>query len=125
MRAMRHSAARAPLSGAGPDGAQHVVVCLREDTVQYAADRVREAGGLATVVIPRPSGTLCPVVWEQGEHLEEALPLATEPGVHPGSELGMVLDLLDTTDDASVSFRITVGAQEAAIREGTDLVMPV
>lgn len=91
MKAMRHPLARRPLAGAGADSAQHIIVCLRSDTIDYAAQRVRAAGGIATVVVPHGTG-LVPLSWEMTGTREIPLSVQSEGPIHPDSELGMLMD---------------------------------
>lgn len=63
MKAMRHPAARIPLADYNADGGRQAVICLADDTLEYAVSRVLAVGGRATVVIPRDGG-LVPLSWD-------------------------------------------------------------
>lgn len=112
MKAMRHPVTRAPLTS------NHLVICLRTDTVEYAAERVTAAGGTATVVVPHRGG-LVPLGWTMLSG--DALPLGDLPEiVHPDSELGMVVDLIDASGETTFSFKMAT----VAVTEGDVLTVP-
>lgn len=103
----------------GPKGSElHVIAGLSFDTVADAAEWVTRLGGRATVVVPT-SGMLMPLDWVMTDP-SEALAIAADSRVHPGSTLGILAEYLLSREDPSTefSFRIAVDeSREAAITE--------
>lgn len=120
MRAMRHESGRRPLVERDADGARRVVICLPSDTVRYACERVREAGGRATVVVPARGGLL-PLRW----HIDEAAPgmFACDGPIHPESTMGMLIEWWMAGAHHEVTFSLSAGSVEVA-GDGNAITVP-
>jgi len=121
MKALRHEPGRRPLTRVDRHGTSRIVVCLPSDTVDFATQRVAAAGGAATVVVPH-EGFLVPLSWVlQISHQETML---AEDGIHPGSTLGMLVEYLNTSEIAHMSFQVTTGMGDVDVTEGERLTIP-
>lgn len=105
--AIRHRAGRVELADPSPDGLLEIVIALRSDKVSDICAEVRDAGGLATVIVPGRDDMLAQLVLEMGR--DRVLPVDENDCVHPDSTMGAIADYLETetgNDPAGFSFFI-------------------
>lgn len=123
LKAMRHPSARGPLTQFNSEGGRQVVICLDDDSVEYATQRVVAVGGAATVVIPHRDG-LVPLGWEMCEHGSDAL-FESDAPVHPSSTLGMLLEYFEARGGTALEFHVSTGFGEAGVRELDRMTVPI
>lgn len=124
LKAMRHTTGRRPFQDRDSEGVAQIVICLNDDTIEYATARVAAVGGSATVVVPYRD-YLVPMSWtldEGSNHLDGIEP---KMPVHIHSPLGLLADYIETSDKTEFNFHFNTDLGHVDISaDGDQISMP-